>query len=95
MPWLILAAGGVGCVIGLWLVRAPFIALFSFALILVCVGNAPYAPWGLWATIWLTVALISALQAGYLAGLFAAVAWMRDKAPHKILRSSHNDQRSM
>ena len=95
MPWLILAAGGVGCLLGLWLVRAPCIALTSFALVLGCVGNAPYAQWGLWATFWLTVALISTLQAGYLAGLFASVAWMRANAPHKILGSSHNDQRRM
>ena len=95
MPWLILAAGGVGCLLGLWLMRVPLIALISSALVMVCVGNAPYAQWGLWATLWLTVALISALQAGYLAGLFVSVAWMRAKAPHKILRSSHNDQRRM
>ena len=95
MPWLILSAGGVGCLLGLWLVRAPCIALTSFALVLVSVGNAPSEQWGLWATIWLVVTLIIALQAGYLAGLFASVAWMRAKAPHKILRSSHNDQRRM
>ena len=95
MAWLVVAAGGVGCLLGLWLVRVPCIALISFAFILVCGGNAPYAQWGLWATFWFTLAFISALQAGYLAGLFASVAWMRASAPHKILRSSHNDQRSM
>ena len=92
MLWLILAAGGVGCLLGLWLMRVPCIALISFAFILVCVGNAPYAQWGLWTTSWFTLAFISALQAGYLAGLFA-VAWVGAKAPHKILRSRPNDQR--
>ena len=95
MLWLILAAGGVGCLLGLWLMRVPLIALISSAFVMVCVGNAPYAQWGVWATFWLTLALISALQAGYLAGLFASVAWMRAKAPNKILRSSPNDQRRM
>ena len=95
MPWLILAAGGVGCLLGLWLMRVPLIALISSAFVMVCVGNAPYAQWGVWATFWLTLALISALQAGYLAGLFVSAAWIRAKTPHKILRSSHNDQRTM
>ena len=95
MHWLILAAGGVGCLLGLWLMRVPFIALISSAFVLVCVGNAPYAQWGLWASIWLTVALISALQSGYLAGLLASAAWMRANAPHNILTSSHNDHRMM
>ena len=49
----------------------------------------------LWASIGFTVALVSALQAGYLAGLLASWAWMRAKAPHTILRSSHIDQRRM
>ena len=95
MLLLILAAGGVGCVLGLWLVRAPYIALISFALVVVCAGNAPSAQWGLWATAWLTVALISALQTAYLAGLLVSAAGIRAKAPHKILKSSHNDQRMM
>ena len=93
MPWLILAAGGVGCLLGLWLMRVPFIALISSAFVMVCIVVAPYALWGLWATFWLTVALISALQAGYLVGLFVSAEWLPAKAQHKILRSSHNDQR--
>ncbi len=95
MLWLILAAGGVGCLLGLWMMRIPIVALVSFALFLVTVGVAPFARCDVWSTIGLAVALIGALQAGYLVGLLAAVAWMRTKAAHKILRSSHNDQRSM
>ena len=95
MLWLFLVAGGVGCLLGLCLMWAAFIAPISFALVLVCAAVARYAQWGLWTTIWLTVALISALQAGYLAGLTVSAAWIRAKAPHKILRSSHNDQRIM
>ena len=95
MFWLVLAAGGVGCVVGLWLLRAPSIALVSSALVLVCVGVALLAQWGLWASLGLTVALVSALQAGYLAGLLASWAWMRAKAPQAILKSSHIDQRRM
>ena len=71
------------------------IAPISFALILVCVGIAPSGQWGLWATVWVMVAAISALQAGYFAGLSASVAWLRANAPNRILTSSHNDQRMM
>ena len=96
MAWLILAAGGVGCLLGVWLVRVPFIALISFALVLACAGTAPYAHWGLWISIWVVVALLSALQAGYVVGLFAsAAAWLRTSAPHNILTSSHSDHRMM
>ena len=95
MLWLILAAGGVGCLLGLCMMRTPIVALTSFALVLVCAGFAPFAPWDVWSTLGLAVALIGTLQAGYLVGLLASVAWMRTNAPHKILRSSHNDQRSM
>ena len=85
----------MGCLLGLWLVRVPCIALTSFALVLVSVGNAPHEQWGLWATFWLVVALISALQAGYSAGLFASVAWVQANASNKILTSSQSDQRRM
>ena len=95
MLWLILAAGGTGCILGLWLMRVPIIAVISLALVIVCAGIAPFAQRGLWSTIGWAVALVGALQAGYLVGLLASVVWMRTNAPHKILRSSHNDQRMM
>jgi hypothetical protein len=93
MLWIISAAGGLGCLLGLWLVRVPLIAPISFVLIVGCAGIAAYGQWGLWATVWITVAAISALQAGYFVGLSASVTWLRAKAPNAILTSSHNDQR--
>jgi hypothetical protein len=86
MLLLIIAVGGVGFLLGLWLLRAHVIALVSCALVVGCVAISAHAQWGVWGSIGLTVALVSALQACYLADLLAAVAWMRAKAPQTNLR---------
>ena len=93
MFWSILAAGGAGCIIGLLLLRVQIVALISCSLVLVCMGIGLHGPGGVGAIVFTTVALVTALQAGYLAGGLASVAWMETKALHKIFRSSHNDQR--
>ena len=92
MFWLILMAGGVGFLLGLWLVRVALIALVSVALVLVCIAVLPLAQWGLVLSAGFIFALIAVLQGGYLAGLMASWAWTRAKAPQAILRSSHIDQ---
>lgn len=95
MLWLILAAGAAGCLLGLWLMRAPLIAPISLALAVVCVGAAPYGQWGVWTTASVIVAAISTLQLGYFAGLSASVLSLPPKAANTILASSHNDHRMM
>ena len=92
MFWLILMAGGVGFLLGLWLLRVPLIGLVSAILVVICIAIAPLAQWGLALSAGFIFGLIGALQAGYLAGLMVSWAWARAKAPQAILRSSHIDQ---
>lgn len=93
MFWLVLIAGGAGFLLGLWKLRAGFIALVSAVLLMICAGASPFLDWGLVLGVGFTLALLGALQGGYLAGLIASGAWaVRAKAPQTILKSSHIDQ---
>jgi hypothetical protein len=92
MLWLVVAAGGVGFVLGLCLFRLPAIVAASASLFFVCIGTALFAQWELLASIGLAFVVVTILQCGYLAGLSVSWAWSRARARHTILRSSHIDQ---
>lgn len=92
MLWLMLMAGGVGILLGLLMLRVHFVGLVSAALVLVSLGVAPIAQWGIALTAGFIFAMLFALQGGYLVGLLVCWAWMRVRAPHAILRSNHIDQ---
>lgn len=93
MFWLVLLAGGAGFLLGLGRLRASFVGLVSAALLLISIGAAPFLEWGLAVSIGFILALLGALQGGYLMGLIASGAWVvRTKASQTILKSSHIDQ---
>lgn len=92
MLWLMLLAGGAGLLLVTWMLRVHFIALVSVALVLVSIGVALTAQWGVVLIVAFIFGMLRALQGGYLVGLFASWAWMRARDPQAILRSNHIDQ---
>jgi hypothetical protein len=89
---LVVAAGVVGLVLGLFLFRLPAVIAASTGLFWVCIGMSLAAQWTVLGSIGLAFGVVSILQCGYLIGLFALSVWGRAKAPAPILRSGHLDQ---
>jgi hypothetical protein len=69
----VIAAGGVGLLLGLWFRAPAMIAISGLA----AATSLPIAltDEGLWFALLMTVALLTALQFGYLTGLTMALAW--------------------
>jgi hypothetical protein len=70
------ACGSVGLLLGFWL-RAPALIAASGLTAVVCLSVAPFAELGPASAVGLTLALLSVLQVGYLAGLTLSCAWAR------------------
>jgi hypothetical protein len=85
MLWLALTLGAAGVLFGFWLIRVHFIIAESVALALLCVIAAPIAQWTPLVTVGHMLALMAALQGGYLAGviLFGASARAKPAEPNQ------------
>jgi len=88
MLWLALMAGGSGFLLGLTLVRVQGIAVASATLILLCVGIAPLMHWSPLVATGGIVAMVVALQGGYLVGAGITAAWMSARAKRPAAASS-------
>ena len=89
---LVVAAGVVGLVLGFFLFRLPAVVTASAGLFWACIGMSLAAEWTVMSSIGLAFGVVTILQCGYLAGLFAVSMWGRAKVPAPILRSRHIDQ---
>jgi hypothetical protein len=78
------AAGSMGLFLGFWM-RAPALIAASGLTAVVCLSVAPFTELGPASAAGLTLALVSALQAGYLIGLMLSCAWAR----MRLSRSRH------
>jgi hypothetical protein len=79
MHWVFVVTIGTGILLGLWL-RVPSVLCASGAIVLACVVLTPLAEWTLLWNVVFTLALLDALQCGYLAGLILSYAWPREKS---------------
>ena len=70
------ATGLVGLLLGCWF-RAPALVAGSAVTAVVCLSVASFMKLELASTVGLTLALVSVLQVGYLAGLMLSCAWSR------------------
>jgi hypothetical protein len=77
MHWVFVITIGTGILLGLWL-RVPSVLCASGAIVLACVALTPLAQWTLLWDVVFTLALLDALQCGYLAGLILSCAWSRE-----------------
>ena len=69
MLWQALAVGGLGVLFGLWLFRAHLVVASSIALALLCVVVAAAQQWSLLASMGYLLAMVGALQSGYVASI--------------------------
>jgi hypothetical protein len=76
MFWLVVIASGAGVLLGLRL-RAPSVLAASVAIVLASLVLMPFGQWSFVAGTMFTVALLTALQFGYLVGLVLLSAWTR------------------
>jgi hypothetical protein len=82
MLWLVVVAGGIGILLGLWLrVHAAIAA--SGVIVLASVALLPFVPWSLIKAVMFTFALLGALQCGYLAGSMLSLVRTRANAPQR------------
>ena len=77
---LTFAAGATGLLVGLWF-RVPALIAASVTSVALCLLAAPFAELGLAATTGTILAVLSALQGGYLAGLMLSCMWSRFPRP--------------
>ena len=92
MLWPIIAAGGVGLLLGLLIVRVHLVIAASMVLALTCGAVALLAQWSILGGIASAFAHVAVLQVSYLGGVLFSSACPRAKAPQAVLRSSRVDQ---
>jgi hypothetical protein len=81
--WAFTAAGGMGLLLGLWF-RVPALIVVSGLAAATCLAVA-LTNQGLMSALVMTVALLTTLQFGYVAGLMLAFAWSRTFASSPCL----------
>jgi hypothetical protein len=79
MFWLALTLGGVGLFLGYRLFRVHLIIVGSLALAVLCAVVTPLAGWTLLTGMGYALALLVALQGGYLSGVALHCALSRAK----------------
>jgi hypothetical protein len=73
---LTFAAGSMGILLGMWF-RVPALIAASVTTAALCLLIAPFTELSVDAAAGTTLALLTALQGGYLVGLIASAAWSR------------------
>jgi hypothetical protein len=81
MFWLVVMASGLGIVLGVWL-RVHAVTIASSAIVLGNVVLMPIQPRPVLQAVTSTIALLCALQCGYLVGLMVSYIWARAGASH-------------
>jgi hypothetical protein len=82
MFWLVVMASGIGVVLGLWL-RVYAVILASSAIVLANVVLMPLQPRPVMQAVTSTIALLCALQCGYLVALMVPYVWARAGASRR------------
>jgi hypothetical protein len=83
MHWVFVITLGMGILLGLRL-RVPSVLCASGVVVLACVFLTPLAQWTLLWDVVFTLAVLDALQCGYLAGLMLSCAWSRGKSLQRL-----------